>query len=72
MAIKRPNIDFAPFVLSPGDGVEIAYSGVLKDRYARVLVAEANKREIEPSALLANVIECVLKDNLFRAVMDDD
>ena len=52
------------------DRFEIDYEGQLRGRLARILADEARKRKKEPAALMADIIELVIEDNLFAAILD--
>jgi hypothetical protein len=52
------------------DKAEIDFEGQLRGRLAERFRKECEKRKIEPAALAADILETVIRDDLFAAVLD--
>lgn len=48
----------------------IAFSGQLRGALAEKFAAECKRRGCEPAALAADLLEMVIKDDLFAAILD--
>lgn len=49
----------------------IAYEGRISGDLARKLLGIADRKRRKPVELLAQAIECLIRDDLFSAVIDD-
>ena len=52
------------------EALHISFDLTLCEAYGDRLDRECRERNIEPAALMANIIEAVIRDDLFAAVMD--
>lgn len=50
--------------------MEIEFAGTLRNRLAQKFAAEAERRNLTPAELAADILETVIKDDLFAAVLD--
>lgn len=51
--------------------IEIDFEGQLRGALARRFAKEAAARQLDPAALAAVILETVIRDNLFVAVLDN-
>jgi hypothetical protein len=54
---------------TPDEIVEVHM--ILKNKFATRLLAEAKARDTSPVELLADILDAVLEDNLFVALLDN-
>ena len=52
------------------NGIEIEFSGELSGDLADRFRRECERRKIDPATLAADILETVIRDDLFAAVLD--